>query len=71
MKQNHSDQFNWAVYSEVEKGVFYKYCILFAISVSTGRTQLGVLVRSPLVHFSKIIGKDGALSAHEEKVWTR
>ena len=61
LKQTHLDQFKWAVYSEVEKGVFCKYCSLFAISGSVGRTQLGVLVKTPLVSFSKLTGKDGTL----------
>ena len=69
LKQAHLDSFSWAVYSEALKGIFCKYCFLFAISGSDGRNPLGVLVKTPLVNFSKLLGKDGALSTHEQHVY--
>lgn len=66
LSQLHLNKYKWAVYSEQCKGLFCKYCLVFVDLSTSNRTLLHQsLVRKPLVKFSKLTGKDGALSKHE------
>ncbi|XP_025191589.1 uncharacterized protein LOC112591873 [Melanaphis sacchari] len=59
----HLEQFHWLVVSDIAKGLFCKYCFLFAPS-SSSNNCLQNLVIKPLLKFSKLTGKDGILSVH-------
>lgn len=59
---HHLDEFKWLVFSDHGQGLFCKICVLFAVEPS--RTSFGNLVKSPLVKFAKLTGKDGALTIH-------
>ena len=61
--QSHLDQFSWLVLSDVKKGYFCKYCVLF-VNIGSNHTNVHVkkLVVEPLTNFSKLFGKEGALT---------
>ncbi|KAL4100753.1 hypothetical protein QTP88_020785 [Uroleucon formosanum] len=56
----HLKQFHWLVMSDVAHGLFCKYCFIFA----SYNNCLQNLVIKPLQKFSKLTGKDGVLSVH-------
>ncbi|KAL4088891.1 hypothetical protein QTP88_023975 [Uroleucon formosanum] len=56
----HLKQFHWLVMSNVAHGLFCKYCFIFA----SYNNCLQNLVIKPLQKFSKLTGKDGVLSVH-------
>lgn len=61
----HLKQFHWLVVSDIAKGLFCKYCFIFAPS-SSSNNCLQNLVTKPLLKFSKLTGKDGILSVHND-----
>lgn len=64
----HFEQRKWLVLSDMKKGLFCKYCVLFA-SEKCGHNKGMVaqnLVTQPLTSFAKLLGKDGHLQSHEE-----
>jgi len=68
LRKHHLEAFPWLSYSPFSKGVYCKYCSLFApsnVGVSKCSTEVGYLVKKPLTNFSKLVGKDGALSKHD------
>ncbi|KAL4083208.1 hypothetical protein QTP88_028538 [Uroleucon formosanum] len=56
----HLKQFHWLVMSNVAHELFCKYCFIFA----SYNNCLQNLVIKPLQKFSKLTGKDGVLSVH-------
>lgn len=66
----HFEKFNWLVYSKKAGGVFCKFCILFANKGGKDKNiDLKSLVTVPLTKFSKILGKDGILSKHNQNIY--
>lgn len=66
INHSHLQSFSWVVFSESQKGLFCKYCFLFASAGgSNNQIPLSKLVKQPLKSFSKLLGKDGALITHE------
>ncbi|CAH1104324.1 unnamed protein product [Psylliodes chrysocephalus] len=67
LSQNHFSSFAWLTYSKSLNGLFCKCCVLFAkfggIHKATG---LQKLVFSPLQKYSKLYGKDGDLTRHND-----
>lgn len=59
----HLKLYHWLVISHVARGLFCKYCFLFA-PLSTSNNSLKNLVTQPLIKFSKLTGKDGVLNIH-------
>lgn len=55
--------FHWLVMSDVSKGLYCKFCFLFAPATKSNVT-LKTLVKTPLLKFSKLTGKDGCLTVH-------
>lgn len=67
-------QFPWLVYSEIVKGYFCKYCVLFAAetgasTVRNNNARLGKLVKEPLQSCAKLPGKDGVLTIHDTRTY--
>lgn len=70
LSHNHLQISPCFAFSEIDKGVYCRICFLFAESLlATNRSQqpLGTLVTKPLTNFSKLTGKEGALTHHIEK----
>lgn len=67
LRKQHLEQYPWLVLSPSQRGLFCKFCPLFAKSTGgQGKPiQLGSLVREPLTKFSKLLGKQGDLQNHE------
>jgi hypothetical protein len=68
---NHFDQFPWLAISRLEshKGAWCAVCVLFKTSDEGGGRsgtgqRMGRLVRTPLIDYSDLTGKSGALTAH-------
>lgn len=59
----HLQNNHWLVLSDCMKGLFCKYCVLFAPNTSNNVT-LQTFVKKPLKNFSKLTGKDGDLKTH-------
>lgn len=59
----HLQNNHWLVLSDCMKGLFCKYCVLFASNTSNNVT-LQTLVKKPLKIFSKLTGKDSDLKRH-------
>lgn len=62
-------EYEWLVYSDVCKGLFCKYCLVFANL--GGNNPLQKLVKNPLISFAKLTGKDGDLSTHSKHQYHR
>lgn len=72
LSKQHIDSFPWLVYSPAKKGLFCKYCALFAQHRKGGHNKgmaLGKLVMEPLTNFKKLKGKDGDLEVHARLVY--
>ncbi|CAH2315401.1 Hypothetical predicted protein [Pelobates cultripes] len=72
LSKQHIDSFPWLVYSAVKKGLFCKYCALFAQHRKGGHNKgmaLGKLVTEPLTNFKKLKGKEGDLEVHARLVY--
>lgn len=67
VKRHHLAEHHWLVLSHVDRGLYCKYCTLFAGDHGTGQssTQLGIFVKKPLKSFAKLFGKDGYITTHE------
>lgn len=60
----HINMFEWIAYSDLKKGLFCKYCVLFAKSNSRVSKNLRNFVQEPVVKFAKLLGTDGYLLVH-------
>lgn len=70
LSSKHFKQFNWLMYSESSKGIYCKFCFVFAkFCGSHEQTKLQKLVFSPLITFSKLLGKEGDLIRHENNYY--
>lgn len=60
-------------FSPFKKGIYCKYCTIFSLNKQVGsykcNSDAGYLVKYPLISFSKLIGKDGALIKHENAIY--
>jgi len=63
----HLSKYFWVALSDMEKGLFCKYCVFFG-HTEGGRSKvtLGNLVSRPLTRFSKLMGSSNDLSDHEK-----
>lgn len=59
----HLQNNKWLVISDYMKGLFCKYCVLFALN-SSNNSRLQTFVKKPLKIFSKLTGNDGELKTH-------
>lgn len=67
-QRSHFDKYHWLVLSHKDRGLYCKYCVLFA-NTTAGKglqTPLKRLVREPLKHFDDLLGAKGALVVHEK-----
>lgn len=73
LSKTHLEKHSWLVLSELKKGLFCKYCVLFAQEKAGHNkgVKLGKLVVCPLTKFKDLTGKDGDLQAHERSVYHR
>lgn len=63
----HLDKYRWLVFSHEKKGLFCKYCSIFANQKLVGGKKtvpLQKLVTEPLQKFAKLTGKNGDLESH-------
>lgn len=67
----HLEQRNWLVFSDVKKGLFCKFCVLFS-DKKCGHNK-GMLaqnlVTQPLTSYAKLLGKDGFIQTHENTAY--
>jgi len=68
--KKHLDNYTWLVLSDVCKGLFCKYCFLFA-PTNVSNVELKTLVKKPLLNFSKLTGKNGYLEVHNRNKYHR
>jgi len=64
---NHLSEYPWLIVSDVKKGLFCKYCVIFISNRLVGfnnTVHVKKLVKEPLTKFSKLSGKDGILESH-------
>ena len=65
----------WLTYSDIYKGLFCKYCVIFANtknSLITGKNVVvDKFVKRPLVFFAKLKGKSGYIFTHERTHYHR
>ncbi|CAG9822169.1 unnamed protein product [Phaedon cochleariae] len=67
LSQKHFQLFEWLTFSVSKKGIFCKYCLLFAkYGGQHKQTPLNKLIKTPLCKYSKLLGKDGDLVSHQE-----
>lgn len=68
-QKKHLNDHHWLVLSDAHRGLYCKYCVLFASE--TGGIQsnsvLNTFVKTPLTSFGKLTGKDGALTLHASR----
>lgn len=72
VSRGHLAKYPWLIISPSEKGLFCKYCTLFATGHVGGfqkNVALQKLVVKPLQSFAKLLGKDGALETHTKNVY--
>ena len=77
MMRCHLDKFPWLSVSRVPglEGAFCTPCVLFCRGEGVGGRgdgrgqKVGVLVTKPLCRFDDLTGKEGILSAHENKLY--
>ncbi|XP_050505348.1 52 kDa repressor of the inhibitor of the protein kinase-like [Diabrotica virgifera virgifera] len=71
LSKTHLENHTWLVLSESKKGLFCKYCALFAQEKAGHNkgVKLGRLVIEPLTRFKDLTGKDGDLQTHERSLY--
>lgn len=71
LSKTHLESHPWLVLSESKKGLFCKYCALFAQEKAGHNkgVKLGRLVVEPLTRFKDLTGKDGDLQTHERSLY--
>jgi len=62
----HLQKYNWLAFSDMDKGLYCRYCPFFVVGRSggRGRASLGYLVTKPLTKFSKLFGAKEDLESH-------
>lgn len=65
--RNHIESKHWLVLSDVHKGLYCKYCVLFSSEFGGHQkgSHLQSFVTKPVTTFAKLLGKDGSLESHE------
>jgi hypothetical protein len=72
VNNNHLNNYEWLVYSDVKKELFCKYCVAFSDFCGANRNiKLEKLCTKPLITFAKLTGKDGDLQVHEKSNYHR
>jgi hypothetical protein len=67
-QRSHLEKYYWLVLSHKDKGLYCKYCALFASSSATvdlARANPGRLVKEPLKVFDNLLGEKGLLTLHQ------
>lgn len=63
--RHHLEKYEWLTFSDMDQGLYCKYCPFFGRSeVGRNRMQMGILVRSPMIKFAKLLGAKGDLQEH-------
>ncbi|XP_063216569.1 uncharacterized protein LOC134527639 [Bacillus rossius redtenbacheri] len=73
LSKSHIDKYHWLVYSDVSKGLFCKYCALFAqekVGHNKG-VKVNRLVMEALTTFKDLTANDGYLETHERSNYHR
>lgn len=67
-QRSHLDKFYWLVLSDKDRGLYCKYCALFAHTTAGKglQTPLKRLVTEPLKQFDDLMGVKGAFAVHEK-----
>lgn len=63
----HLSNYPWLIFSDIKKGLFCKYCVVFMSNRLVGYNKtitVKNLIKEPLTKFSKLSGKDGILESH-------
>ena len=71
VNQNYLNNNEWLAYSDIHKGLFCKYCVVFADFCGAGKARTDKFVLKPLTTFAKLTGKDGELKIHETSIYHR
>ncbi|KAK3916669.1 52 kDa repressor of the inhibitor of the protein kinase, partial [Frankliniella fusca] len=54
----------WLTFSDMDQGLYCKYCVFFGPSEKKGKVLVGNLVKTPLKKFAKLTGVSGDLQDH-------
>lgn len=66
-QRSHLQKFNWLVLSNKDKGLYCRYCVIFAKTTGYGNRNnatLRKLVNEPLKKFDNLLGERGDLTLH-------
>lgn len=68
LNQGHLQRYQWLAVSKCDgkAGAWCAVCVLFAVSSEYMGKRMGKLVNRPLIDFSDLTGKKGALDVHEQ-----
>jgi hypothetical protein len=69
INHNHLNCHEWLVYSDIEKGLFCKYCVVFSDFCGKNKAKVEKFVLKPLTSFAKLTGKEGDLKIHENTLF--
>lgn len=71
--RNHLESKHWLVFSDIQKGLYCKYCVLFAHEYCGHNkgVHLQSLVTKSVTSFAKLLGRDGCLETHERNAYHR
>jgi hypothetical protein len=58
-------------YPDIHKGLFRKYCVVFADFCGAGKARADKFVLKPTITFAKLTGKDEELKVHETSIYHR
>jgi hypothetical protein len=67
-QKSYLEKCHWLVLSHMDKGLYYKYCVLFASSsaiVDLARSNPERLAKDPLKIFDNLLCKKGILTQHQ------
>ncbi|KAG5889394.1 hypothetical protein JTB14_018269 [Gonioctena quinquepunctata] len=66
LNHDHLAKYEWLLYSLVHKGLYCKFCVVFAQGSGRNKTEcLKSLVQTAMTKFDKLFGKDGVLDIHD------
>jgi hypothetical protein len=71
VNHNHLKNNEWLVYSDIYKGLFCKYCVVFAEFYGPQKIKIEKFVLKPLTRFARLTGKEGDLKIHENTNYHR